>query len=137
MRGGGDRRSSARRDRQVVRILGLLKALAEGGRPTIYELAARFKTRRESIYRDLQALEAIGYPIVGDEAGRLSRPRLAPEFRPTALPIALTRNEVAALVWAVKEAGSRQPFRGAISTVLPKLQAGSAASRTTQPSSQR
>lgn len=137
MRGGGDRRSSARRDRQVVRILALLKALAEGGHPTVYQLAARFKARRETIYRDLHALEEIGYPIVGDEQGRLSRPRLAPDFRATALPVALTRSEIAALVWAAKEAGARQPFREVISTVLPKLQAGSAASRTTQPSSQR
>ncbi len=114
--------SSARRDRQVVRILGILKVLAEGGRPTVYELAARFKARRETIYRDLHALEEIGYPIIGDEAGRLSRPRLAPDFRPTTLPVALTRKEVAALVWAVKEAGARQPFREVISTVLPKLQ---------------
>ena len=62
---------SARRDRQVVRLLGLLKALAEGGRPSVHQLAARFKTRRETIYRDLRALQAIGYPIVGDEAGLL------------------------------------------------------------------
>lgn len=109
------RAPSVRRDRQVVRILGLLKVLAEGGRPTVYELAARFKARRETIYRDLHALEEIGYPIVGDEAGRLSRPRLAPDFHPAALPVALTRKEVAALVWAVKEAGARQPLpRGAL-----------------------
>ena len=49
-------RLSPRRDRQVVvRILGLLKTLAEGGRPTVHQLAARFKTRRETIYRDLHA----------------------------------------------------------------------------------
>ena len=89
---------SPRRDRQVVRILGLLKTLIEGGRPTVHQLAARFKTRRETIYRDLHALEAIGYPIVGDESGRLSRPRLASEARPTLPPVALTRQETAALV---------------------------------------
>ncbi len=66
-------RASTRRDRQVIRVLGLLQALAEGGHPTIYQLAARFKTRRETIYRDIHALEAIGYAIVGDESGRLSR----------------------------------------------------------------
>ncbi|MDO8476193.1 MAG: WYL domain-containing protein [Candidatus Rokubacteria bacterium] len=30
---------------------------------------------------------------------------------------------MAALVWAVKEAGNRQPFRAALSTAMPKLQA--------------
>jgi DNA-binding transcriptional ArsR family regulator len=44
------------RDRQVVRILGILKMLAEGGRLNVYQLAARFRVRRETIYRDLKAL---------------------------------------------------------------------------------
>lgn len=114
---------SARRDRQVVRILGLLKLLIEGGRPTIYELAARYKVRRETIYQDLHALERIGYPIAGDESGRLSRPRLAADVRPSIPPVPFTRQEVSALVWAVKEAGARQPFRSALSTAVPKLQA--------------
>ena len=114
---------SPRRDRQVVRILGLLKTLVEGGRPTVHQLAARFKTRRETIYRDLHTLEAIGYPIVGDESGRLSRPRLAPEARPTLPPVALTRQETAALVWAAKQTGRGQPFHAVLPTALAKLQA--------------
>jgi predicted DNA-binding transcriptional regulator YafY len=114
---------SVRRDRQVVRILGLLKLLIEGGRPTIYELAARYKVRRETIYQDLHALDDIGYPIAGDESGRLSRPRLAADGRPAIPPVPFTRQEVAALVWAVKEAGARQPFRSALGTAVPKLQA--------------
>lgn len=113
---------SIRRDRQVVRILGLLKLLSEGGRPTIYELAARYRVRRETIYQDLHALDDIGYPIAGDESGRLSRPRLAADGRPAMPPVPFTRQEVAALVWAVKEAGARQPFRSALSTAVPKLQ---------------
>jgi len=123
-----------RRDRQVVRILGILKTLAEGGRPSVYQLAARFKTRRETIYRDLRALQEIGYPIMGDETGRLSRPRLAAEGRPVVPPVLLTRTEAGALVWAVKQAGSRQPFRAALATALPKLQALVAARKAAWPS---
>lgn len=89
----------------------------------MYELAARFKVRRETIYQDLHALEAIGYPVAGDESGRLSRPRLAAGVRPTLPPTPFTRQETAALVWAMKEAGARQPFRLALNTALPKLQA--------------
>ena len=85
-------------------------------------MAARFKTRRETIYRDLRALQAIGYPIVGDESGLLSRPQLAPGLRAAIPPVPFTPKEVAALAWAVKEAGHSQPFRGALSTALPKLQ---------------
>ena len=56
--------TAARRDRQVVRLPGLLKTLAEGGRPSVHQLAARFKTRRETIYRDLRALQAVGSPLL-------------------------------------------------------------------------
>lgn len=111
-----------RRDRQVIRVLGLLKTLAEGGPCSVHQLAARFKTRRETIYRDLHTLEAIGYPIVGDDAGRLSHPRLAPEFRAAMPPVPFTRRETAALVWAVKQAGDRQPFGAALSAAIAKLQ---------------
>jgi predicted DNA-binding transcriptional regulator YafY len=114
---------AARRDRQVVRLLGLLKTLAEGGRPSVHQLATRFKTRRETIYRDLRALQAIGYSIVGDESGMLSRPQLAPGLETILPPVPFTSKEMAALVWAVKEAGNRQPFRAALSTALPKVQA--------------
>lgn len=111
-----------RRARQVVRVLGILKILVEGGRPTVYDLAARFKTRRETIYRDLRTLGEVGYPIAGDDAGRLSRPRLAPDLRPVVPPVTLTRQELAALVWAVKHAEAQQPFRAALGTSLTKLQ---------------
>jgi len=113
---------AARRDRQVVRLLTLLKLLKEGGRPSIHDLAARFHTRRETIYRDLRALQAIGYPIVGDAEGRLSHPTLPPDVRTSIPPVLLTQNEVAALVWASKQAGSKQPFRAGLDSALLKLQ---------------
>jgi proteasome accessory factor B len=112
----------ARRDRQVVRVLGILKILAEGGRPTVYDLAARFKTRRETIYRDLRTLTEVGYPIAGDDAGRLSRPRLALGLPPVVPPVTLTRQELAALVWAAKRGEAQQPFRAALGTSVTKLQ---------------
>jgi proteasome accessory factor B len=106
----------------VVRILGILRILLEGGRPTVHQLAARFHTRRETIYRDLRALTEAGYPIAGDDHGRLSRPRLAPDARPVAPPVTLTRQELAALVWAARHADGRQPFRAALETGVTKLQ---------------
>jgi len=65
-----------RRERQIVRILMLLKVLGQQTSVSIQELAAQFHTRRETIYRDLRVLQDAGYPIAGDEHGRLSRPRL-------------------------------------------------------------
>lgn len=66
----------SRRERQIVRIVTLLRVLGQGRAVTVQELAAEFHTRRETIYRDLRVLQDAGYPIGGDERGRLSRPRL-------------------------------------------------------------
>jgi hypothetical protein len=111
-----------RRDRQAVRLLSIFLLLLQGSRLTVNELAARFKTRRETIYRDLRTLGDVGIPIEGDESGRLSRPRLAADYRLRFAPVPLTRHEIAALVWAVKESRTLQPFRAALTTALPKLQ---------------
>jgi predicted DNA-binding transcriptional regulator YafY len=58
-----------RRSRQVIRLLGLLKALQDGERLHVERLAARFHVRRETVYRDLRALEELGFPLVGDIHG--------------------------------------------------------------------
>src|SRR5204862_2962563 len=97
-----------RRERQMVRLLGMLKLFAEGARPSVYDLAARFHVRRETVYRDLHTLEAAGFPIAGDEAGRLSRPRFAVGAHPALPPVALTPQELAALVWAARHTEPRQ-----------------------------
>ena len=115
--------SSSRRKRQMVRILALARLLMEGASPTIYQLAARFKTRRETIYRDLRTLEEAGVPVIPDESGHLSRPRIDPAFRKLLPPVPLTSEEVAALLWVVKQARPRQPFRASLSGALAKLQA--------------
>jgi predicted DNA-binding transcriptional regulator YafY len=105
-------------------MLGILKALTDGGRVTVPGLAARFRTTRQSIYRDLRGLESLGIPVVGDERGGHGGVlRLAPGFRP-ALPLApLTRPELLALAWAAKERGTRQPFKDSLAMALLKLQA--------------
>lgn len=87
-------------------------------------LAARFRTTRQSIYRDLHGLQDVGIPVVGDERGGYGGVlRLTPGFRP-ALPLApLTRPELLALAWAAKERGTRQPFKEPLAMALLKLQA--------------
>ena len=116
-------RESKRRDRQVVRILGILGALLEGGQPAIRDLASRFGTRRETIYRDLRALEDAGYPICGDELGRLSHPRLLPEARRNAPHLRLSDEEITALLWASRQATEKSPFREALGVATAKLRA--------------
>ncbi len=115
--------ASKRRDRQVVRILGILGTLLEGGKPSIRQLAARYGTRRETIYRDIRALEDAGYPIAGDDSGRLSHPRILPEARRFAPELRLTNSEVTALLWASRQAGATSPFHDALSSAKAKLRA--------------
>src|SRR5439155_13178397 len=111
-----------RRDRQMVRILGLLAALLEGGRPSVRELASRFNTRRETIYRDLRALSDAGYPIVGDENGRLSHPRLLDRtVHAVTARIQMTEEEIAALLWAGRHQGPRGPLGKALPAACTKL----------------
>lgn len=53
-------------------MLGLLR----GDRLTVPALAEKHAVRRETIYRDLRALEDLGFPITGNIHGYKSRPRL-------------------------------------------------------------
>ncbi|MFB3779481.1 MAG: helix-turn-helix transcriptional regulator [Bryobacteraceae bacterium] len=106
----------------MVRILGILGALLEGGQPTVHSLASRFGTRRETIYRDLRALEDAGYPICGDELGRLSHPRRLPEARRHTPQLRLSDDEITALLW-VAQHSSKSPFREALHSAAAKLRA--------------
>jgi predicted DNA-binding transcriptional regulator YafY len=112
-----------RRDRQIVRILGILRILLDGGAPNVRDVAARFKTRRETIYRDLRVLQEVGYPVGGDDerGGYGGRPRLLLPRQQPAPPITLTKPETAALVWAARQTEAHQPFKAALETALVKL----------------
>jgi hypothetical protein len=54
------------------------------------------------------------YPIVGDDSGRLSHPRILPEARRHAPELRLADSEIAALLWAGRQAGAKWPFRDAL-----------------------
>src|SRR5436309_811629 len=95
-------RPARRRTRQIVRVLGILKTLLEGKRPTIYELAEEFGVRREAIYRDLHTLEDIGYPIEEDPERGLVRPGLDPGLVRQVPGVRFTAREAAALTWAIE-----------------------------------
>src|ERR1017187_6621384 len=115
---------SKRRDRQVVRVIGILDALLHGTGASVHDLARRFGTRRETIYRDLRALEDAGYPVVGDNDGHLSRPHLLDGKRTP--QVRFTPEELSALDWAAAQA-SAGPFSEALAGARQKLQAISAA----------
>lgn len=89
-----------RHNRQVIRLLGLLKALQHGERPYVEQLAGRFHVRRETIYRDIRALEELGFPICGDIHGIKSRPNLPPDFSTQAVSIPFSPSELLAITFA-------------------------------------
>src|ERR1017187_6386181 len=110
---------SKRRDRQVVRVIGILDALLHGTGDSVHDFARRFGTRRETIYRDLRTLEDAGYAVVGDNDGHLSRPHLL-EGRRTP-QVRFTPEELTALDWAAAQA-SAGPFSEALDGAHQKLQ---------------
>lgn len=110
----------ARRERQIVRILALLRVLSQQRRPTVHELAAEFRTRRETIYRDLRVLQDAGYPITGDERGRLSRPRLMSSQAPD---IRFSTEELDALLLAAAQTQAALPNAKSLSSAALKLKA--------------
>lgn len=112
---------NTRRDRQIVRVLWLLKALGEGSQVSVTDLARRFGTRRETIYRDLRTLEDIGYPIQGDENGRLSRPRLLEGSRTVRPDLRLSQNECLALLSLIKTNRAVAPFKKELASAEAKL----------------
>ena len=109
---------ASRRERQIVRILALLRMLGQGRTPTVHELAAEFHTRRETIYRDLRVLEDAGYPVAGDEQGKLSRPRLLSSPIPD---LRFSGPELEALLVAAAQAQVAIPAARALSTAVLKL----------------
>ena len=72
-----------RRNRQVIRIVSLMLGLLRGDRLSVPALAAKHAVRRETIYRDLRALEDLGFPITGDIHGYKSRPASGRATRPS------------------------------------------------------
>ncbi len=52
-----------------------------------------------------------------------SRPTLPSEFRAAVPQVPFTKQELTALTWAAKQAGSRQPFRAGLDGALPSFRA--------------
>jgi predicted DNA-binding transcriptional regulator YafY len=86
----------------------------------VHELAAEFRTRRETIYRDLRVLQDAGYPVTGDERGRLSRPRLVSSRVPD---IRFSAAELHALLLTVAQSQAALPDAESLSSASLKLKA--------------
>lgn len=109
-----------RRERQIVRVLALLRVLSQGRTPSVQDLAAEFRTRRETIYRDLRVLQDAGYPITGDDRGRLSHPRLLTRSVPE---IRFSAPELEAMRAAAAQVKVALPSSDALDAATVKLEA--------------
>ncbi len=63
---------------------------------TVRELASKVEADLRTVYRDLEALQAAGFPLLTESAGRGSRWRMLEGFK-SSLPLPFTMTELAAL----------------------------------------
>ncbi|MFN8549455.1 MAG: WYL domain-containing protein [Candidatus Eisenbacteria bacterium] len=90
------------RGRQVGRLLTLAQLVARPTGVSVAEAAERLECTRRTIYRDLEALQAAGYPLHSDGEDGTARWRLIEQFRRQhRLPF--THEELTAL-WMAREA---------------------------------
>ena len=112
-----------RRNRQVIRIVALMLGLLRGDRLAVPALAEKHQVRRETIYRDLRALEDLGFPITGDLHGYKSRPRLREGYQAKLMPIPFTLPELAALCFSatLTEHLTGTALHGALQDAIAKI----------------
>ncbi len=112
-----------RRNRQVIRMVSLMLGLLRGDRLTVPALAEKHHVRKETIYRDLRALEDLGFPITGDIHGYKSRPRLREGYQAKLMPIPFTIPELAAVCFSatLTEHLTGTALHGALQEAIAKI----------------
>lgn len=110
---------------QLTRQWQLLQMIGRAEGVTVGSAACDLSCTQRTIWRDLQALQAAGFPIYNDRAddGRRSRWRVTEDFR-TRLPVKLTLGELLALLLArdaLAPAGAG-PLGPAIASALSKIE---------------
>lgn len=106
--------------KRIDRALGILLLLGSGAPVTAAELARRFEVSRRTIYRDLEALSALGVPLYGVRGGDGGYRLLEGYFLP---PVTFTRGEAVVLFLALallKSLGTR-PLSAELETAERKL----------------
>lgn len=109
---------------QPVRQWRLLLLLASRGGRTIPEIQAEMGCSRRTVWRDLEVLQEVGFPITAERDGRESRYRLIEGARGLP-PIPLSLPELASLHLArhLLAPLQRTPFGEPIETALQKITA--------------
>jgi len=108
-------------------MVSLMLGLLRGDRLTVPALAEKHHVRKETIYRDLRALEDLGFPITGDIHGYKSRPRLREGYQAKLMPIPFTIPELAAICFSatLAENLTGTALHGALQEAIAKIRATS------------
>jgi len=104
-------------------MVSLMLGLLRGERLSVPGLADKFQVRRETIYRDLRALEELGFPISGDFRGFKSRPRLQEGYKAKLVPIPFTMPELVATCFSatLTEHLTGTNLHGALQDAIAKI----------------
>ena len=108
---------------QAARVQGILRTLGARQGITIGELAEEFNVTKRTLYRDIKALEEVGYPLISEIVEGTTYWKLEPHFK-SVPPITFTLNELMALYFSRKlfipPGGS--PFRPDLDSAFKKIE---------------
>jgi proteasome accessory factor B len=108
---------------QAARVQGILRTLGARHGVTIGELAEEFGVTKRTLYRDLNALEEAGYPLLSEVIEGTTYWKLEPSFK-NVPPVTFTLNELMALYFSKKLSLSpgRSLFRAELESAFKKIE---------------
>jgi len=108
---------------QASRVQGILRTLGARHGITIGELAEEFCVTKRTLYRDLNALEEAGYPLVSEAIEGTTYWKIEPSFK-SVPPVTFTLNELMALYFSRKLIASpgRSPFHMELESAFKKIE---------------
>ena len=111
---------------QITRHWRILMALAERGGVTVPALMRELCASRRTVWRDLQVLQTVGFPLTSERDGRESRYRLMEGARglhgvPVALPELLVLHLARDLLKPLRDTPLGGPIQGLLDKVAARL----------------
>ncbi len=108
---------------QASRVQGILRTLGARHGITIGELAEEFGVTKRTLYRDFNALEEAGYPILSEVIDGTTYWKLESSFKGVT-PVTFTLNELIALYFSRKLTVSpgRSPFHVELESAFKKIE---------------
>lgn len=106
------KRALADRNAQLIRVLAIIRDLDRLGGVDVYELAERHGVSVRTLWRDLEAIQSAGLPLVEETAGKRKRWRVAFRDHLAKLSTLLDASHYLALRVAMGQGGSVRSATG-------------------------